>query len=238
MKNHRNDPCFKFFVEDLETRYHIRVLLVDQYEEIQDILADLNERIRGKKVFFSGAFSSYSEQIEKYSHRFSQCVSTAILASDYRIVNGIGRHFGTHLIGYATEYLAKEGVKDIEKYLIIRPFVAHDCQAEEKKKAGREKVIGQCGAAIFLFGDHDQTGQNKKSGVIEEFEIARQQHKIIIPIAYPNMISSTIWNMVKQNLTEYPYLEGKIDQLTSAYPPDRLAKIIVQILDSVLAAKK
>lgn len=43
--------------------------------------------------------------------------------------------------------------------------------------------------------------------------------------------------MVKQSITEYPYLEGKIDCLTSDYPVDKLAEIIVQILDSVLSSK-
>lgn len=79
---------------------------------------------------------------------------------------------------------------------------------------------------------------NEKSGVIDEFEIAQQQHKTIIPIAYPNTISELIWNYVKKNITEYPYLEGTIDFLTADCPPEKLARIIVQILDTVLSAKQ
>lgn len=45
---------------------------------------------------------------------------------------------------------------------------------------------------------------------MEEFEIARQQHKTIIPIAYPGMVSSSIWNMVKQSITEYPSGKAKL----------------------------
>lgn len=137
MKNDRDNPYFKYFVEDLEKRYHIKVLLVDNYEEIPDVLADLNNRIRCKRVFFSGAFSICDQTIEEYSHRFSRNVASSILAADYRIVNGIGRRFGTHLIGYATEYLVKEGIKDIERHLIIRPFVAYDGDADKKKRLER-----------------------------------------------------------------------------------------------------
>lgn len=237
MKNDRDNPYFKYFVEDLEKRYHIKVLLVDNYEEIPDVLADLNNRIRCKRVFFSGAFSICDQTIEEYSHRFSRNVASSILAADYRIVNGIGRRFGTHLIGYATEYLVKEGIKDIERHLIIRPFVAYDGDADKKKRLEREKIISQCGATIFIFGEQDNNGENHISGVMEEFNIARKLHKTIIPIAYPNMVSSTIWNIVKKNITEYPYLEGKIDFLNSNYPPDKLAKIIVQILDAVSFSK-
>ena len=238
MKSKPNDTNFKYFVEDLEKRYHIRVLLVDKYEEINDVLADLNERIRCKKVFFSGSFRSNSKPIEEYSHQFSQHVSEAVLAADYRIVNGIGRRFGTHLIGYACEYLAREGVKNIENHLIVRPFVAHNIGAYEKKNANRKKIISQCGAAVFVFGDITHAENNEKSGVIDEFEIAQQQHKTIIPIAYPNTISELIWNYVKKNITEYPYLEGTIDFLTADCPPEKLARIIVQILDTVLSAKQ
>ena len=64
MKNNADDPYFSHFVDDIEQRYHIRVLLVDKYEEVPSVLAEINERIRSKRVFFSGAFSSYKEKIE------------------------------------------------------------------------------------------------------------------------------------------------------------------------------
>lgn len=238
MKNNSNNPYFRYFVEDLERRYHIRVLLVDQYEDVPLVLKELNERIRSKRVFISGSFSSFEEHIEIYSHDFSRQVTSALLASDYRIVNGIGRRFGTHLIGYANEYLAKEGIKDVERHLIVRPFVGREDGSEEKKKLERERIIGQCGAAIFVFGEQDCNGMHGKSGVMEEFEIACQQHKTIIPIAYPGMVSEAIWKHIQNNLTQYPYLEGKLEMLTSDCPLDRLSRLLVQILDSSLPYKQ
>lgn len=238
MKNNREDPYFKHFVDDIESRYNIRVFLVDQYKDVPNVLAEVNERIRSKRVFISGAFSSYDEAIEEYSHNFSKHISTALLGSDYRIVNGIGRRFGTHLIGHANEYLAREGVKNIERHLIVRPFVGREDGSQEKKKLNRERVISQCGAAIFLFGEQDRNGEFGKSGVMEEFEIACQKHKTIIPIAYPGMVSEDIWRRVQQNLTHFPYLEGKLDLLNSNCPLDKLSLLIVQILDSVLVSNE
>ena len=101
-------------------------------------------------MFISGAFSSYSYDIEEYSHNLSKNLSASLLGNDYRIVNGIGRRFGTHLIGYANEYLVKEGVKNIEKHLIIRPFVGLGSESQKEKRCLREKIIGKCGAAIFV----------------------------------------------------------------------------------------
>lgn len=233
MKNNPKDPYFKHFVEDIEQRYHIRVLLVDDYKDIQIILNELNSRIRSKRVFVSGAFSSFTSKIEEYSHNLSRNLASSLLENDYRIVNGIGRRFGTHLIGYANEYLAKQGVKDIEKHLIVKPFVGNTQGAAEEKYRSRKKVIGQCGTAIFVFGEMSENSSATKSGVMEEFEIACEQHKTIIPIAYPGMVSEIIWEKVKGELTRYPYLEGRIDLLTSVQSPEFLSQIIIQILDSV-----
>lgn len=233
MKNNPSDPYFGYFVQDLERRYHIRVLLVDEYADIANVLSELNERIRSKRVFISGAFSSSDMEIEEYSHEISKCLVTSLFESDYRIVNGIGRRFGTHLIGYANEVLAKQGVKNFEKYLLVKPFVGNESDAAIKKKVLREKAIGQCGAAIFVFGDIDKNAVDGRSGVYEEFQIAYQQHKTIIPISYPGMISEEIWKNIKENMTEFPYLEGKLDLLTSAQKPQKVAELIVQILNSV-----
>lgn len=233
MKNNQKNPYFKHFVEDLEHRYHIRVLLVEEYQDIPNVLAELNKRIRSKRVFISGAFSSYAPKIEEYSHSLSRNLTACLFEGDYRIVNGIGRRFGTHLIGYANEYLAKQGIKDIEKYLIVKPFVGNDECAAENKRRLRKKVIGQCGAAIFVFGENDGNAVEAKSGVLEEFEIACSQHKTIIPISYPGMVSEEIWKNAKCMLTQYPYLEKEIDMLTSNLPTDQLSQLIVHILDSV-----
>lgn len=233
MKNQTEDPYFKYFVDDLEQRYHVHVLLVDEYENIPVILNEINSRIRSKRVFISGAFSSFIPEIEEYSHDLARNLSSSLLKNDYRIVNGIGRRFGTHLIGYANEYLAKQGIKDIEKHLIVKPFVGNTKDADQEKYQLRKKVIEQCGAAIFVFGEMNVNSSIAKSGVMEEFKIAYEQHKTIIPISYPGMVSEIIWEKVKNELTQYPYLEGKIDLLTSKESPESLLPIIIHILDSV-----
>ncbi len=232
MKNDSKNPYFKHFVDDLEQRYHIRVLLVDDYKDIPVILKELNEKIRSKRVFISGAFSSLATEVEEFSHSLSRNITASLLDNDYRIINGIGRRFGTHLIGYANEFLAKQGVKNIEKYLIVKPFVGNQKSSAKDKKKSREKVIKQCGSAIFVFGEADGNSVNNRSGVLEEFEIACKQHKMVIPIAYPGMISEEIWKKVKCDITQYPYLEKSIDLLTYEQPSERISELIVHILDS------
>ena len=47
------------------------------------------------------------------------------------------------------------------------------------------------------------------------------------------MRSELIWNQMKNNLTQYPYLEKCIDLLTSKSDTEDLAKRIIYILDSI-----
>lgn len=233
MKNDTANPYFTHFINDLELRYHIRVFLVDNYNDILLVLAELNNRIRNRRVFISGAFRSFDKNIEEYSHNLARSLTSHLLDNDYRIINGIGRHFGTHIIGYANEYLAKKGIKNKEKYIITRPFVGLNEESLGKKKKLREEVISECGSVIFVFGDYDQHHPNPNSGVKEEFEIALKSKKTIIPIAYPGMRSELIWNEIKNNITKYPYLEKSIDLLTFDCDTEKLAEIIVYILDSI-----
>ena len=233
LKREKDNPYFDYFIHDLELRYHIKVFLVDEYDEILFVFKELNERIRNKKVFISGAFRSFNQEVVKYSHNLSRSISYQLLENDYRIVNGIGRHFGTHIIGYANEYLAQKGIKDKEKYIIVKPFVGFGENSLENKKKLREDVIKGCGAVIFAFGDYNPDAPNPNSGVKEEFEIALKYHKTIIPIAYPDMRSEQIWLQIKNNLTLYPYLEKSILSLTSQNDTETLAKTIVYILNSV-----
>ncbi len=233
MKDDPSNPYFSHFIDDIERRYHIRVLLVNEYTDIVFLLCELNKRIRNKRVFISGAFRSFAQEIDEYSHNLARSITSHLLDNDYRIVNGIGRHFGTHIIGYANEHLARKGVKDIEKHLIVKPFVGQGEESLVDKKRMREDVIAKCGSVIFAFGDYNRQSPNLNSGVKEEFEISLANHKNIIPIAYPGMRSELIWSEIKSNVTRYPYLEKSIDLLTSEYDTDELAKIIVYILDSV-----
>lgn len=227
-----NTVMQEYFVDDLEKRYHIKVLLVDEYKDITITIKELNEKIRKKKIFISGAFTRFDENIEIFSHEFSKYITEALYEKDYRIINGIGSRFGTHLIGYANEYLVRNGIKNIDKYLIIKPFVSNEENAKMSKRTTRESIIKQCGTALFLFGENDKNALNSESGVIEEFEIAKEQSKTLIPIAYSGMVSEILWKKTKSEITGFPYLEKVINELTNRQSPEKISKIVVNILES------
>lgn len=238
IKRDTEDPYFDLFIEDLDKHYGVRALVVDEYSDISVVLNELNTRIRDKRVFISGAFSSYEPHIEEFSHCLSKNLSISLLENDYRIVNGIGRRFGTHLIGYASEFLVKSGKRNTEKNLIISPFVDNSVNAPVNKYEKRRQIMHSCGAAIFVFGDLDHNSQEYKSGVMEEFVIAREQHKTIIPIRYPGYVSEAIWNSVRANITEFPYLENCLENLQYSRDVSLICNTVIHVLESVRDSRK
>ena len=53
---------------------------------------------------------------------------------------------------YANEYLAKQGVKDIEKHLIVKPFVGNtQAAAEEKYRSRKKSNLVNVEQQIFVF---------------------------------------------------------------------------------------
>lgn len=78
IKREPQNQYFDYFIDDLEKRYNLRVLLVNEYEEAPEILAELNQKIRNRRVFISGAFGSYEADIEQYSHDLAKSLAFSL----------------------------------------------------------------------------------------------------------------------------------------------------------------
>ena len=57
-----NEPDFINFVSDLEIRYHIKTLLIEDYDEIKEILRDINYYTNQYNVFISGSYRGNSKR--------------------------------------------------------------------------------------------------------------------------------------------------------------------------------
>ena len=66
------------FVEDLK-RYNIRVLLIDEYCEITDILNEISKRLNHNNIFISGSAQIYGDYTEREALDFIQLLSKQLL---------------------------------------------------------------------------------------------------------------------------------------------------------------
>ena len=85
-----NDSDFINFISDLETRYHIKTLLIDDYLEIGDVLRDINYYTNQYNVFISGSYRENDERKLKEISKFCNKLTYALYEEKLRIVNGYG----------------------------------------------------------------------------------------------------------------------------------------------------
>ena len=229
LKDNQTDE-FEHFVEDLQNRYHVQVLLIKDYEELPQLLNELSMEISRKRVFFSGVFERLPYEEDIYAERLCKGISQSIIEKGYSIYTGYGRNFGNYLAGSAIQYLLYNNIS-IDRHLVMRPFLK-TMQAEEKA-IHREMLINACQVSVFMFGQSpERNGYVNSSGMVEEFEIAKRLNRIIIPVGSSGYTASELWKTVKATITEYPYLEKYIDLLNSP-DPEVITAVISQIIDDV-----
>lgn len=221
---------FHYFIDDLEKRYKVNVLIIEEYEELNNILRDLNNEIKRKNIFFSGVFDRLPEDENIFADELCKKLTTNLLKKNYSIYTGYGRNFGNYLAGHSLQFILHNNM-DVNRHLIMRPFLKN--MTTEEKIAHRQMLINDCHISIFMFGQiPTEKGYENSEGMKEEFEIAKTQEKVIIPVGATGYTSSLIWQEVKENIIKYPYLERYIDVLNSQ-DVDAIVKAITLILDEV-----
>ena len=207
----KNTKDFPHFITNLEKRYNIRILLINDYDELPSILQELKERITQKNIFFSGVFERLNPQEDEFAEQLCKKLTDRLLRSSYHIYTGYGRNFGNYLCGSSIQFLLAHNM-EVDRYLIMRPFLR--TMSNDEKAAHRKMLISECKYAIFMFGQSPVNGKYvNATGMWKEFNIAREEGKIVIPVGCTGYTAHEIWNEIKNNLSHYPYLEKYIDML-------------------------
>ncbi len=226
---------FNFFVKDLELRYGIKALIIEDYDEIPIILNEISKKLRKRQVYFSGSFRNISKEEQNFVTDLSEKLTTKLLKSDFKISSGMGRRLGDLIAGSSLRWLV-ENNHVVSKSLILRPdkYYQHgdDGKPNEITRKMREYAQHDSGIAVFICGQETETANNSK-GTYQEFEIAKENNLKIIPIGATGYEAKNIWQEVKNNITHYGYLEKYIDKLNDKTDPDELADIVLQIIKDV-----
>ena len=182
----------ELFINDLK-RVGISVLLVNQYEEVTEILREVEQAQKRKTIFISGAAKDYSPYSQQEVEEFVSSLSQEILKLGYRIVTGFGLGIGSSVISGSIKYLTEQNLKIDEDYLILRPFPQNK-EGKELWSAWREDMISYAGISIFLFGNKLQDGNVVLSdGVQEEFDISKRNENVLIPVASTGYMAKKLW---------------------------------------------
>jgi len=206
------------FIDDLK-RYNIKVLLIDEYSEITDILKEIERRMNSKTIFISGSAAEYGIWDKNEASEFIHCLSKRLIQEGYNLVSGFGLGVGSFVITGALEeiYMKTKVINDDR--LLLRPF-PQGIENEETRKTlwnkYREDMISRAGISIFLFGNKFDSALKKiilADGMQSEYEIAKKYGTAIVPIGCTGFASEDIWKEVNQNLLKfYPKTDADFEK--------------------------
>lgn len=195
-----------FFIEDLK-RYNIRALLIDEYNEITEILNEINKRLNYNNVFISGSAAEYGEYSKKEGIELIELLSNKLIAGDCNIISGFGVGVGSAVITGALReiYINRSSVNDGR--LLLRPFpqgIADEDTRQALWKRYREDMISRAGVSVFLFGNKLEEGKVVlANGMKSECEIAVEQHNLLVPVGCTGYMAQEIWREVNANLSHF-----------------------------------
>lgn len=213
----------ELFIQDL-LRFGIKTILVSSYAEITNILRQLEWAYRRKTIFISGSAHEYAKWEPTVAENFIYSLAKEIAGLGFRIVSGFGLGVGSSVITGVLEHVYMNGKRLDSEQLILRPFPQSEVGSRPIAQVWhdyREDMVSYSGIAIFLFGNKFKDGEVLVAdGLIKEFEIAKSNELLLIPVGATEYASRQIYNQLLK--------EGYFD--SDAFPK-KAKKYIDQICD-------
>ena len=220
-------------------KYGIQTVFVDSYDEITDILREIERVTKLHKIFISGSAHEYTAPWDNQkAEMLAAKLASALVQEGYRITSGFGLGLGSAIINGALDIIYSQKYGHIDEHLCIRPFpqnISNQNEREKRWKEYRESIIEETGISIFMFGNKEDPITKTTviaDGCIQEFDIAKDKGNIIIPIGSTGYAAKNICDNVKCDLAAYPYLSGVIDDLETETDIDVIISLVLGIIKS------
>lgn len=223
-------------IADLK-RYGIQTILVDDYPEIPNLILKIEEAYLKNTIFISGSISDYNENWSKEKvNQFCYHLSRFLVSNDYKIISGFGLGVGSSVINGALDEIYKTKYRHVNEHLGLFPFPQHDDGEKsiaERWTDNRNQMISEAGVCIFIFGNKKVSGEVvSASGMMEEFRIAKERGKIIIPIGSTGFAAKEIFDEMKGS-GNYSYLNAYWDVLETEEDSEKVFSVIHSIIKGV-----
>lgn len=189
-------------------RYGIHAVMIKQYEEITSILLEIENRLKRRNIFVSGAAHVYTPYSENEAKTLIHNLSYKLAENEYKIVSGYGLGIGSIVINGALEFKLSSKYQNLDDLLILRPFPQIQSGTKTIPEVWtnyRKDMLSKAGIAIFLFGNklNDKGEIVNSNGMEEEFKICLECGVIPIPIGATNFISKILWDEIMTNFDKY-----------------------------------
>ncbi|NRG47709.1 SIR2 family protein [Bacillus sp. CRN 9] len=229
-------------IKDL-MRYGIKVLLIDDYPEITELLRHIASLIIRKNIFVSGSASDYGDWGEEKSFEFSTAISKALIKNNNNIVSGFGLGIGSCIISGALEELYSNQNNRVEQRLKCRPFpqtITGELSIKKLWTKYRNDMLSNVGIAVFIFGnkiDPETKDVIDANGMVEEFDISIEKGAIPIPVGATGYTSKVLWQRVMDDFDNHVGIEVLkplySDLGDENKTPEELIETVVKIINQL-----
>jgi hypothetical protein len=228
------------FIRDLE-RYNIRAVMVDRYEDVTDILKQVESRHKNRTIFVSGAAHDYGRYSSAEALDFVHRLSSELVAKNYRLVTGLGVGIGSVVVDGALQQVYRVQRRSLKDELVIRPF-PQSMAGQQLWRSYREDMLDFAGLAVFMFGNKLEGNPPSivdSNGVVEEFEIAHAKGTRVLPLGFTGFVARQLYDRVQANFaTHYPRSTSAFQQYfawlgDSARTLDEQLRTTVDALDEL-----
>lgn len=228
-------------VNDLR-RYGIIGLLVDNYDDYTGILRRISQKYKMARIFISGSASTYAPWRDNNAQQLIQELSQQLVKEGFGVVSGFGLGVGAHVVNGVLDQLDKEGTRQLDDRIVLRPFPYGITDPKERKKkwtAYRGDMLSHAGIAIFLFGNKSTaSGVTLADGMEEEFEIAVKNGLAVVPIGCTGSMAESLHKRVLGNFPAYyPSHRGFKRLLKDLGKMDSPNKVVARIIEFVKKLK-
>lgn len=228
-------------INDLK-RFSINTIFVDNYDEITDILRDVEREFKKTNVFISGSAVEYGKFSENQAGEFLHDLSYKLVENKYKVISGFGLGVGSYIINGVLQYAEVKKHNNVNDMLLLKPF-------PQKESGGvslpvlwdkyRKDMISSAGIAIFVFGNKNDNEGNviNAGGLKREFDIARENGVKIIAIGITGYQTKLIYDEIMSNFEQYypgkSEIKGLFEELSKEENKDNLLEIIFNIISKL-----
>ena len=219
--------------------YGIQTVFVNSYDEITDILHEIEKSVKMTNVFISGSADEFSGLwTKKDAEEFARKLAGDLVRGDCRITSGFGLGIGSSVVNGALDIIYAEKYRHVDEHLCLRPFpqnIIDPVEREKRWKKYREDMLEETGISIFMFGNKTDAASSRivvADGCIKEFEIAEEKGNIIIPIGSTGYAAKMIFDRVKADIVNHQYLIPYLDILENETDIDKLIETIREIIQN------
>lgn len=168
-------------------RYGLVAVEVNDYDEVPELLREVERRVASKRVFVGGSWpldAGIDHTARVYG--LAEAIGRLIGESNRDLVTGTGLLVGPAVVSGFMAALRTSGGWDIDRRLIARPFpqpVPGKLADKAQWTALRTEMARMSGISIFLGGlKMDSLAPDAAGGVLEEFELAKATGSFVMPI--------------------------------------------------------